>query len=188
MQSLVAQRREPSGYTYTIASRVSHALREVEDLFGPKAPGFFYAGHEFRNSNPQLWFPGNCGHVVMQLSLECMQDFNQAIFQLSHEVVHLLGPQAKGNSTHLEEGMATWFSERYTLRETGRAIRSQMPCYAAARDAVATLMEADPTCIRRMREEQPFVSKITSGMVSRFCPDLPEDQARFLCEPFVRSA
>lgn len=188
MFPLLAYPRQPSGYTYTIASRASHAMCEVESLFGPRVDGFFYAGHEFSANGPQTWFPGNCGHVVIQLSLECMNDYNRAVFQISHEVVHLLSPQIRGTANNLEEGLATWFQERYTLRETGQTMTTTMPCYSAAKSAVSQLLSIDPDSVRKMREIEPCLASISEALIRDICPSLPETTARFLAARFVRSA
>ena len=78
------------GFTYTLASRLGDILSLAEEKFGPRNPDFTILGVEFRDGVPQTWFPGNCKHIVVQLSLEAMHDEEQAVFQLAHETVHLL--------------------------------------------------------------------------------------------------
>ena len=68
---------------------------QAEERYGPRNQNFFYAGHEFINGIPQVWYPGDRQHVVMQLNVAAVGDMDEAIFELAHEVVHLLSPTEK---------------------------------------------------------------------------------------------
>lgn len=83
-------------------------------------------GIEFREGVPQIWFPGNCNHIAIQLGTDALNDVNKALFQLAHECVHLLDPVIFEQASVLEEGLATNFSLIYVRRsnpsyETGSA-------------------------------------------------------------------
>jgi hypothetical protein len=96
-----------SGYTWTLSSRLGEMLRLAEERFGPRDPTYTLLGFEFAGEYPQLWFPGDCRHIVIQLTPECATDTIQACYQLSHECVHLLAPSDGRNANNLEEGLAT---------------------------------------------------------------------------------
>jgi hypothetical protein len=170
-------------FTWTIATRISDALAEAERLYGPRDQRYFFAGHEFHDGHPRVWFP-RPGHVVMQLNAAHRDDFPRLVFELAHEVIHLLAPSARANN--LEEGLAVAFSEAYTLRETGRVVPFDIPSYAAARDAVKRLLALDGDCIKRVRATTPRFSRITSRQLLEAAPGLSIDDARFLSSAFVR--
>lgn len=184
---LLASPRTPSGYTWTIASRISYAFAEAEERFGERDPSYFYAGHEFVDGNPGTWYPGNRHHIIIQLSKECINDFDRALYQLSHEVIHLLGPTTGCNANNLEEGLATWFSEEYCRRETGRTISAGMPCYQRASDLVQRMLRENPNCIKAMRREERSFRNITEQIVQNHCSFLSREEIAFLLESFVRS-
>lgn len=188
MNPLLTAPRSPSGYTWTIASRLSDALAEAEERFGSRDPAFFYTGHEFIDGNPCMWYPGDRGHIVIQLGKECLTDFNRAIYQLAHEVIHLLAPTGGEPVNNLEEGLATWFSEDYCRRATGQTIKAGLPCYQRASNLVQKMLEEDSACIRSMRQELPRISSITKQILERHCSCLFTEEAEFLADTFVRSA
>ena len=109
MFPLLARPLQPSGYTWTIASRISDALNEAEQRFGPRDRNYFYAGHEFVSRHPGTWYPGNRQHIVIQLGIECTQDMVQAIYQLAHEVIHLLSPSVHRRPTILRRAWRPGF-------------------------------------------------------------------------------
>lgn len=100
---LIVARPLEGGFTWTLASRLGQMLRDVETLFGPRNPKFTILGIEFREGQPMIWFPGDCGHIVIQLGTSAMMDHDRALFQLAHECVHLLDPVKEANT--LEEAL-----------------------------------------------------------------------------------
>ncbi|MDQ8188572.1 hypothetical protein [Pelagicoccus sp. SDUM812002] len=187
MTTLIASPRKPSGYTWTIASRISDALAEAEQRFGKRDPNFFYAGHEFVKGNPSTWYPGDRGHIIIQLGERCIDDSVQAIYQLSHEVIHLLAPTNGKNANNLEEGLATHFSQEYCFRATGRMLNASLPCYRKAGELVQRILNDNPNCIKSMRHEEKEFSKITEEIFSRHCSCISEEEKRFLLGEFSRS-
>ncbi|MBD2472179.1 hypothetical protein [Nostoc sp. FACHB-145] len=111
--SLVTANRLPSGsgYTWTLASRLGEMIELIEEQFGERDRSWTILGIEFCDTGPQTWFPGDCGHIIIQLGLSAKQDLVQALFQLAQSAVHLLDPVR--SATVLEEGLATYFSLQY---------------------------------------------------------------------------
>jgi hypothetical protein len=177
---------EGNGYTWTVASRISHALAEAEARFGPRDPSYFLAGWEFVRSYPRIWYPGDRKHVVIQLGLEARGDVPRLVFQLSHEVVHLLSPTGRRVANNLEEGLATLFAEDYTLEHLGVPVLTNLASYARARDAVRRLLARDPTCIRRLREGEPCLSHLEREFLRDYIPDLSGEDAAYLLARFER--
>lgn len=171
------------GYSWTLASRLGQMLQLAQSQFGSRDLNYTPVGIEFAGDRPQIWFPGNCGHIVIQLSTSAATDSIRACYQLAHETIHLLSPTGKANANVLEEGLAVFFSRQY-LRENFNTDwgTSGLPEYGSACAATECLLAIDPDSIRRIREEQPVISLITSEMLSRHYPSLHPD----LCNELAR--
>jgi hypothetical protein len=91
---------------------MSNLLAEAEGRYGKRDHDWTPIGIEFGGNRPGTWYPGNRKHISIRLSQTAGQDFGQAIFQLSHEVIHLLGPLEERLAPAIEEGLAVLFSER----------------------------------------------------------------------------
>ena len=158
-------------------------LREVEELYGIRDRSFTLLGVEFAEGVPQIWFPGNCNHVVIQLSSDAMNDLSKALFQLAHECVHLLDPVIFGHASVLEEGLATKFSLMYARRsnpsyETGSAK------YHAANRRVEQLLVHYPDAIRHLRKGGDRLSRFSAGKLTGYCKGPPESAAEVLARWF----
>jgi len=173
------------GYTWTIASLIGRAMQEAEAAYGARDAGYFFAGYEFVDGVPQLWFPGNANVVVMQLSIEAQENLSRAAFQLSHEVIHLLNPVRAGLANVLEEGLATYFQGIFAP-EFGNRWISDVPSYIDAQTAVKRLLDMDPQAISRLRAEEPCLSKISEDMIRRLCPGVDFGLATALTARFKR--
>lgn len=174
------------GYTWTLSSRLGSMLRIVQERFGPRDSSYTILGFEFGGDIPQIWFPGNCRHVLIQLTPECATDTVRACYQLSHECVHLLAPSGGQNANNLEEGLATHFCHRYIVETFGVNWPSTIQSYAAARIAVEELLASDTSVIRRLRERQPCLPLVTPEDIISIAPGTRHDLAAFLCERFIR--
>ncbi len=182
---LLIARPLPNGYTWTLASRLSALLNEVEQRFGSRDHLFTIVGIEFREGGvPQCWFPGNRKHVVIQLSTSCLADVRRSVFQLAHECVHLLNPVLSGTASVLEEGLATLFS----LQQTEALFGSRYPvgdaAYERAAQLVGPLLRADAGAIQRLRSDGKSLSAVTAADVRNVYPDLPDDHVDELCQRF----
>ena len=152
-----------SGYTWTLTSRLAQALREAEKRYGERDKKWTILGVEFTaEKQPQVWYPysgDNENFIIVQLTQHASCNDKKALFQLSHEVIHLLSP-AGGNveSTVLEEGLATYFSIQY-LKQQGFDISpdyisstSYQDAYAAVETLYNTYDNAD-SLIEQLRLE-----------------------------------
>ena len=108
-----------------------------------------------------------------------------AAYQLAHEAVHVLGP-TQSWATVLEEGLATWFSYRYTSRVYGLQYEAPNRWYDAAMRAVAPLMEKNESVIKELRVRQPELSKIDETLLAEVA-GIELEQARLLCADFESS-
>lgn len=153
---------EKNGYTWTLASRLGEALNLAEQFFGDRDRSYTILGVEFiAATNSQIWYPGNRKHIVIQLTNDALFNEFQAYYQLSHEIIHLLSPSGGQNTNILEEGLATYFSEKY-LSELGQSNWTPT-CqkYQEALELTKTLLSKDDEIIKKVRTIEPTISKLT---------------------------
>ncbi len=180
-------------YSWTLASRMGHILRFVEDRYGPRDRGWTLLGIEFTSRKaPQVWYPTYDGvgdSIIIQLTESAATDETQALFQLAHEVVHLLSPAGPGKrASVLEEGLATYVSLQY-LAAIGRAVTPayiDAPRYARAYRIVAALAERPDFAdgIRALRTRTDRLSGIAPIEMQRAWPGLTGEEARRLAADF----
>jgi len=100
--SLPKQLCIPEGHSWTITSKFGHILRTAEEKYGERDKSYTILGVEFTTYiKPQIWYPGNCKHVSIQITINCLNDINRAIFQVAHETIHFLCPTGGQNANVL---------------------------------------------------------------------------------------
>ncbi|HIO91502.1 MAG TPA: hypothetical protein EYG68_01500 [Leucothrix mucor] len=103
-----------TGFTWTLTSRLGEILHNAEQRYGKRDTSWTILGIEFTNQNqPEIWYPSPSDgrkHVIIQLTKKASQDKKSALYQLSHEVIHLLSPAGRDGSSVFEEGLAVYFS------------------------------------------------------------------------------
>ncbi|MEH2289305.1 hypothetical protein [Nostoc sp.] len=183
--SLVIANPLPSGdgYTWTLASRLGEIISDIEAQFGKRDRSWTILGIEFCDSGPKTWFPGDCGHIVIQLGSSAKEDPVQALFQLAHESVHLLDPVVSSFGTVLEEGLATYFSLQYIEQFHSNYTTSDMN-YATAARLTAHLLDINPMAIKELRSRGIKIAQITASQLLAVCPKLPKSIALALVTPF----
>ncbi len=176
-----------NGYTWTLASRLGHIIRTAESLYGPRNLDFTVLGVEIQGDIPQVWYPGNCGHVVIQITTNCATDSMRACYQMAHEAVHLLSPTGRGGTNVLEEGLATHFSARY-MREhcASPNWNANLPSYTRAQALVEELLGFDADIIRKLRALRRTFPEISADDVLAEASSVPPRLALELTQPFER--
>ncbi len=174
------------GYTWTLASRLGSMLRVAQDRFGKRDTSYTVLGIEFGGDIPQIWYPGNCGDVIIQLTPACATDTIRACYQLAHECIHLLSPSGGQNANNLEEGLATYFCHQYIWETFGIDWPCTIPSYAEARSAVEELLSKDPYIVRRLRDHQPAMHLTKPADIMAVTSDVQPELAVYLCEQFTR--
>lgn len=180
-------------FSWTLASRLGHILKFTQDRYGPRDRNWTLLGVEFTSGeNPQVWYPSfGAGffNVVVQLTQSSATDEKRALFQLSHEVVHLLSPAGPGaRASVLEEGLATYNSLEYLNANgipTGRDYINA-PRYEKAFLAVERLAERPDFAsgIRDLRARQNTLAAITADDLRRVYPGLSPSLAEELAARF----
>jgi len=187
MDLLIARELDnKDGYTWTLASRLGEALHLAEQLFGERDKNYTVLGIEFigENNPPRIWYPGNRKHVVIQLTKASLYDEFQALYQLAHETVHLLAPSGHNNSSILEEGIATYFSEYYMSKLGQSNWKSTKQTLIDALDLARKLLSIDHEIIYKVRKIEPSISNLTKEHFYQIRNDLPDDLLSKLCCKF----
>lgn len=158
---ITEQLETKDGYTYTLASRLGNMLSMAEQMFGERDRTYTILGTEFYDGVPQLWYPGNCKNIVIQLNKDTLNNEHQAYYQLAHESIHLLSPTGGNHSNVLEEGLATYFSQLYMdTFFPGEGWHANDERYSNACELIKKVLSVDPKIIKKLRKNQPVISKI----------------------------
>jgi hypothetical protein len=167
----------PNGGTWTLTTYFGQMLSEAEELYGRRDLNWTPIGVEFFASTvPHIWFPGNRNHIAIRLTLSALNDLNEALWQLAHEVVHIIGPVERGKANNLEEGVATRFAlnvSHYTDKSRVPLFRQkleQTPYHSALQDCEA-LLQMDPDIIKKLRKQQPYLSRMTAKQLLDVLPN-----------------
>ena len=173
-------------YSWTLTSVFSHLLFEVEERFGPRDREWTPLGIEFSGQDgPRIWFPGNRKHISIVLSDAARIVPKRAIFQISHEVIHLLSPAGMIDGTPvIEEGLAVANAHRVS-RDWKLDFWHVERNYLDAEKKTAMLLEETPDAIRIMRERQPSFRLFNADLICSVAPAFPREIAEQLCQPFV---
>ena len=185
MKSIFHTNEIPGGYHWTITSKLGHILYTAEQKYGLRDQEYTILGVELNENGPQVWYPGNRKHIIIQISNNCEHDISRAVFQTAHEVIHCLCPTGKNNSNVLEEGLANLFSLDYT-REHGHGLTWQTmnQKYTDASHLLKELLAFDPDIIKKLRKIQPTISLINKALILKINPNVPAELAEKLTEKF----
>ena len=148
-------------------------LSLAEDLYGPRATTeWTFVGVEINDRPPYLAYYPDRGWVAISLSTKVLNNADQCLFQLAHEVGHLLYPTADRRTSTLpptitlNEGVSTHFSlialqtfrgeEAY--RNAYESLRLYSPNYFAALNLVNRFIQFDPSAVQKLRAVQPMLN------------------------------
>ena len=176
----------PTGYSWTITSKLGHILRTAEEKYGERDKSYTILGVEFTNQeNPQIWYPGDCKHVAIQITMNCINDMNRAVFQVAHEAIHCLCPTGVKNANVLEEGLANLYSIEY-CKENGHGNdwKASEQEYTDASELVKQLLQIDGDIIKKLRIVQPTISLIDKELILKTNNNVTNDLAENLTKKF----
>jgi len=171
------------GYRFTLTTLLSTMLNDAEQLFGPRDMSYTPVGIEYHGDRPKIWYPGTNKHISIILTDNAREDTAQAIFQLAHEVVHILSPTNGSNAPVIEEGLSALFQERanqiYNLN-----LRLVSQPYIQATQFANGLLKGQPNIIKTLRKIEPTFSKWTPRFLVAE-GNISLKLAEQLCEPFI---
>jgi hypothetical protein len=187
---LFTSRPIPNGGSYTLTTLFGQMLAEAEDLYGQRNLEWTPIGVEFFECDaPHIWFPGNRKQVCIRLTVDALNDLDEALWQLAQEIVHILGPAREANK--LEEGLATHFAlnvTHYGDKSRIAACRAKMErpasLYSAPLEDCEALLKLDPDIIRKLRTKQPYLSLVTAQEILDVLPSIDPALAARLTQPF----
>jgi hypothetical protein len=174
----------PDGsWTWTLTSILGDSLSIAEQRFGPRDESYSILGIEFVDHTvPYIWYIATGKHIIIRLTQSCMTDFNQGVFQLTHEVIHCLSPDRSVKSTVLEEGLATYFSTVYSKNHGG--LRTTDQRYLNASLLVEEILKIDIDIIKKIRIVQPKISLIGEADIIGTNSSVPQELARAVAQLF----
>jgi hypothetical protein len=169
---------------YTVTTMLGYLLTEAEKRYGPRDINWTVLGAEFFDDIPRIWFPNDTSHIAIQLTDSARFDINEAMFQLSHETIHLLAP-VKGAANVLEEGIATLFADEMSAQhQWGK--HAGHASYVNAKRAVEALLNLSPNAISLLRAHEPSFSKMTDTFIRAHIPNCSAIHASELAKTFIR--
>jgi hypothetical protein len=175
------------GVRSTLASQLCRILIIAQQLFGERDHSYTFLGFEFVNGAPRLLRQHDGKYLIIQLYLNAMHNPIQAYSQLAHEAIHMLSPCWDRPVSILEEGLAYFFTNWYILDNFGvMPPQSELPSYDEALDLVDKLMCTDGMGIKKMRQEEPTISRFSKDLIMRYYPNISKETANLLTSPFDR--
>ena len=191
---LIVTHRLPNGnrYKWTLVSRLGDMLNMAEDLLGPRNMCYTILGVEFLNDRNygQIWCPGDCKHIAIQLPMSIANNTMQTYHHLAHETVHLLSPTGGSNANYFEEGVACYFADYYMKKAMNWVSNYPLSpqSYVRALELLTPQLHDDVTCIRKLREKEPSFSQMSSELINTEFPNLTLQQVDFLLSTFERNS
>lgn len=139
---------------------------------------------------PAADIPGFAPTVTVVLSESAKFDADEALFQLGHEVVHLLSPHKSRSARMLEEGLATWnslfmpvYSEPRVRMKFISNISSRISSnYTVALAAYCHLVAGRLDLVGSLRLIQPDLKQWDEVFLSSHVPNISAELAKLLAE------
>ena len=141
-------------------------IEEAEVLFGPRDRSYEILEPELFDGDHSYGQYVERKKIKLYLTRSCGDNYYHASYTLAHEAIHMLSPVLYGESTMLEEGIATYFSHEYVKRLYGWNVEETgHPKYDAALHAAAVLLAKNEFVIRELRTHQFVISKIDARLL-----------------------
>ncbi|WP_459162112.1 hypothetical protein [Bradyrhizobium japonicum] len=116
--------------------------------------------------------------MVIYLSDTCQSNEEQARFELSQEIVHLLTPNGGGAALNIEEGIATLFANLVGPRHVNA------PSYVKVLGYVEELLKIDPEAIIKLRANSDRFQDFTPEFIQKRVTGVSDQLASDLCTPY----
>lgn len=176
---------QTGGFAFTLTTKLAEYLREAERRYGVRNMEWTILGMEFCGDIPCVWFPNNEKLISIMLTKRAASDWQEALFQISHEVIHLLEPAHVAPTNVFEEGLATLFSHEMSAKDQlGKT--SQQASYLEAEKLLKDLLNTDSHAIQRLRQTRKPFFNLGPDDVLRACPNVATDLAAKLTAKFTR--
>ena len=173
-------------------------LHWAEEQFGERDLSWSLIPPVFGCENPRIFYPDHVSLklVMIKLGRGAREKWTKVLFQLAHEVIHLLNPNRPDPgecpvATYLEEGVACAFSS-YVQRMCGITgidfVRDDLPAYVYAHRLVKRLPKGNIAAAKRIRREMPGIpfSSVTTDDLQCIFPKMDVEHANALIARFDR--
>lgn len=173
-------------------------INEAVKIFGPisESEWAFRRVSIVEESNPHLYYPPenmyypfpSPKHVDINLTKSVNNNFEELIFQLAHEVLHLICPTGDPYTSNLEEGLACYFSKMMLIKYVGndeyfeKSLTKTSPYYKPYL-ATSRILEHDKLSIKNLREVQPILKDITVDDLVKVGIEGTQEELAFLTSP-----
>jgi hypothetical protein len=161
-------------------------VAEAETRFGPREPGWTLL--TAYNSDQTICAPctlsapdGRVARVI--LSENAQGDPIRTRFQLAHEAIHCLAPEARADAVNIEEGVATLFSISASGIPARYAQEAEATCAPYYREALADarqLLALNAEAIKLLRAQKSRFHQMTPDLLVSVL-GTPLDLATRLC-------
>lgn len=168
-----------------LADLQNFLIVEIETLLGNRDESKEILPTVFVDGGPYIMNTLDCNGAWIVLSLNSEMYWPCALYELSHEVVHLLNP-IKGNTTVIEEAVATYFSEEMIMKYSGVEFKSNKPSYRRAVDLLLKFKGPIYESINSIREDAGALCSVTPDIILKHQPELDAVTVSKLCETFSR--
>jgi hypothetical protein len=180
---------EESDYTLSHTTILGDLLFTAERKYGARDKSWTILGIEICGLHPQIRYPRSsegARFVSVMLSDAARMNPRQAVFQLAHEVIHLLAPVGRrGSGLVIEEGLATANSRAESISRQ-LYMTPQGENYLRAESLLGEFLSLHPDGIRRLREITPSFKDFSPDLICSTCEGTPLALAAELCKPFAR--
>ncbi len=186
--------RTDAGFTWTVVSRLSDILKNAEQHYGKRDLSWTLLGVEFSNlKSPEIWYPfikDNRKHLIIQLTKSASKNEKEALFQLSHEVIHLLSPAGPEGSSVFEEGLASYFSIinlqklNYDINQDYISEKKYRQAYQLIADLYKNFDQVDIR-IKQLRQQTRKISDITPKQFTKAFPELSKENAILFAKKYL---
>ena len=185
-------------YLKSLKYQADHYISILEEIFGPRDPGFIFDKIGMADDGPQTFFPGRfylgggC-RVNIQISRVLWEIRpQQGIWQVAHECVHLLDPGEFGTANILEEGLATWFQDKpefhdncvQQFSEDIEKNGNRKQNYLDARDLVRKYCPDILTAVKTLRSRKIRIRDIRATELAPLLPHADKKELELLCTKF----
>ena len=191
--SQILANRTDVGFTWTVVSRLSETLKNAEQRYGERDLSWTLLGVEFSDlKQPEVWYPfikDNRKHIIIQLTKSASKNEKEALFQLSHEVIHLLSPSGPKGSSVFEEGLASYFSIinlqklNYDINPNYISEKKYRQAYQLIADLYKNFDQTEVK-IKQLRHQTEKMSDITPEQFTKAFPGLGKENAILLAKKY----
>ena len=184
--------------TNNLNNLLNELLEDAQNLFGELLNDWTFYGIEIKDRQPCLMYYPKTGRVTISLSQKVIEDDMQLVFQLSHEICHLLYPSReresliKNETLVINEGVSTYYSILKMRQYFGNEdeiiqnIKNHFKDYYFAYTCVKDLLQLDPNAIKLLRKKTPRIDKLTDKDFGELI--IPSELKRNLLVPFSKVA